>query len=118
MGFQLLIKLQKRRFLSTHQSKGLGGASFLGNGAGSSFAQGHFSCLGTEREGGERRRGGRTDREDMGSSDTSDIPIRDSKCPRDKTCSSALGTGVSLDLHFRAGDFQSLKWSLRDGAEP
>lgn len=35
----------------------------------------------------------------------------DSRCPRNKTCSSALGTGVSLDSGFGAG-FQSLKWCL------
>lgn len=35
---------------------------------------------------------------------------------QNKTCSSALGTGVSLDLLFWAGGFQSLKWSPRDGA--
>lgn len=45
------------------------------------------------------------------SSDSSYIPIRDSTCPRDKTRSSALGTGVSPDWRFRAGGFQSLKWS-------
>lgn len=54
----------------------------------------------------------------MESSGISYIPTRDSRCPRNKTRSSALGTGVSLDLHFRARGFQSLKWSLRVVAEP
>lgn len=56
-------------------------------------------------------------REEMEGSDASDIPGGDSGCPRNNACSSALGTGVSPDLHFRAG-CQSLKWSLRAGAEP
>lgn len=68
---------------------------------------------GEGREGGEGERG-----EEMGGSDISYIPLRDSRCPRHKTCSSALGTGVSLDLHLRAGGFQSLKWSPRDLAGP
>lgn len=71
---------------------------------------------GREKEGGRGKRRGRS--EDLEGSDISDIPVADSRCPRNKTCSSALGTGVSLDLHFRAGDFQGLKWSLGDRAEP
>lgn len=69
-------------------------------------------------EGREEREGEGARGEEMGGTDISYIPLRDSRCPRHKTCSSALGTGVSLDLHLRAGGFQSLKWSLRDVAGP
>lgn len=54
MGFYSLITVGKKRFLpSTHTNKkGVDGAGFLRNSARSSSAQGHFSCLGTQTEGG------------------------------------------------------------------
>lgn len=58
----------------THtNTKGLGQAGFLGNGVPSGSAQGCFSCLGTEAEGGRE-----WGREEMEGSDVSDIPGGDS----------------------------------------
>lgn len=73
---------------------GIDGADVPATGAGSSFAQGHFSCLGPKwREGGVG--GGRMGKLRQALTFQSEIAL-----DQNKTCSSALGTGVSLDLLF------------------
>lgn len=120
-GFQSLITAQKKRMCQINKQtnrKGHWWGWFPGEQCGVKFCSGSFQRLGDRtggREGGRKWRGRSEDLEGL---DSSYIPAGDSRCPRNKTCSSALGTGVSLDLHFRAGDLQSLKWSLRDRAGP
>lgn len=83
---------------------------------GSSFAQGHCGCLGTERW-GQRRQGKDREPEEQRGPQAAQTSLafqpEIADVPGTQHAHLLLAQGVSLNLRFRAGDFQSLKWSPR-----